>query len=137
MPLYKIGNFQFIDIGHFPIGQKQQVAMESRPGVDGLYFWLTGKRGQPFSVTTVADVENVFAAGVLMTQYEEVIGQVVPIVWSDRYLPKQYVVVDVVPVPDGIRQIVLGVGGLLGTSQGICTAQWTLAAAPLDLEVDP
>lgn len=140
MPQFSIGTFNFVNMSVFPLGHKQQVEMESRPGVDGLYFWLTGERGQQFTVETFVDVANVFAAGTIFTQYEKLIGKVVPVVWSDNYMPKQYVVIDVVPIPEGIRQIILGVGGVSGISYGICTAAWTLAAAPLDLlppEADP
>lgn len=137
MPQFSIGTFQFINIDVFPVGQKQQVSMESRPGVDGLYFWLTGQRGTPFTVTTAADVADANAAALQFIEYEQAIGSVVSVVWNGNALPKRYVIVDVQPVTEGIRQTILGVGGLLGTSQGLVTAQWTLAAAPIDLEVTP
>lgn len=136
MPRYYIGQYPFVSMSQFPISEKTTVEIESRPGVDGLYFWDTGKRGRPFQVQTFADVNNVESAGYLMTLYEQEIGKVVPVVFAGLFLPNQYMVLDVEPLAEGIRQVAAGVGGLSypSTSAGIIQAVWTLAAAPVQLQ---
>ncbi len=136
MPRYYIGQYPFVSMTQFPIGEKTTIEIESRPGVDGLYFWNTGKRGTPFQVQTFADVNNVESAGFLMTLYEQEIGKVVPVMFAGLYLPQQYAVINVEPVAEGIRQVSAGVGGLSypSTSLGIIQAIWTLAAAPVQLQ---
>lgn len=136
MPNYYIGQYPFVSMTQFPIAEKATIEIESRPGVDGLYFWNTGKRGRPFQVQTFADVNNVQSAGLLMTLYEQEIGKVVPVMFAGIFMPSQYMVIDVEPIPEGIRQVAAGVGGLSypSTSAGIIQAVWTLAAAPVQLQ---
>lgn len=135
MPNYYIGQYPFVSMSQFPISEKTTIEIESRPGVDGLYFWDTGKRGRPFQVQTFADVNNVESAGLLMTLYEQEIGKVVPVMFAGIFMPNQFMVIDVEPIPEGIRQVAAGVGGLSypSTSAGIVQAVWTLAAAPVQL----
>lgn len=136
MPRYYIGQYPFVSMSQFPIAEKSSIEIESRPGVNGLYFWDTGKRGRPFQVQTFADVFNVESAGLLMTQYEQEIGKVVPVMFAGIFMPNQYMVIDVEPVAEGIRQVAAGVGGLSFpfVSGGIVQAVWTLAAAPVQLQ---
>lgn len=136
MPGYYIGPYPFINISTFPLGETTQMDIEARPGVEGVHLFNLGKRGKPFQVETVVDVTNVLAAGVLMTYYEQMIGGVYPVMFATWAMPKMYCVLDVVPIPEGTRQILLGVGGTGGgVSYGILHAVWTLIAVNHDLQV--
>lgn len=137
MPIrFQIAQYPFVSMSAFPIGETTSVEIETRPGVDGVYGWNLGKHGKPFDVETFADVADVQFAGLLMTQYEALIGQVVPVMFAGLFLPKQYLILNVVPQPEGIRQVLAGVGGLSypNASAGIVQASWSLVATHEDLQ---
>lgn len=135
MANYMIGQYPFISMSHFPVGQKSATAIEVRPGVDGVYVWNLGQRGQPFTVQTVVDVNDIFSAGVLMSLYEKEIGKVVSVMFAGSAMPKRYAVLDVVPEAGGIQTVLLGVGGVSqGISNGLVVANWTLVAVNSDFQ---
>lgn len=128
-----IGTYPMITMSMVPIGQKQTTDLEIRPGVDGVYVWLTGTRGEPFEVQTVTDVNSAQDAVVLMQFYEALVGTVVPVMFANWIMPKQYVVLNVRPIPDQCRQVLVGIGGTGGgPSYGILAASWTLVATEED-----
>lgn len=127
-----IGTYPFIEMSMLPLGSKQTTEIESRPGVDGTYIWLTGTRGEPFEVITFVDTDGVLASTELIRQYELLIGLPQPVMFAGTALPKLHCVLNVRPVPGMVREIVAGVGGTGGTSYGICVAQWTLVATDQD-----
>lgn len=127
-----IGTYPFIQMSMLPLGSKQTTEIESRPGVDGTYIWLTGNRGEPFEVITVVDTDSVAASALLISHYEELIGTPQQVTFAGTIMPKLYAVLNVRPIPELIRQTVVGIGGTGGLSYGICAAQWTLVATDQD-----
>lgn len=126
MSTFRLGAFSFIDMGPIPIGIQQKVEIETRPGVDGHALFLTGARGEPFQVQTVVDVANVAAGALLFGQYENAVGDSASIIWAGVAHAKTFDILQVRPIQ--VNQIILGVGGLGGTSAGLVRAAWTLIA---------
>ncbi len=121
-----IGPFQFAHLSQMAPGHKMTTTVQSRAGVDGIFYWLNGRRGQQFSVTSVYDAINLADAVLAIQNYEATIGAIANYVFGGVQLPRQVGILDVVPIPDKIRQTVIGVGGVLGTSNGLAMASWQL-----------
>lgn len=133
---YSIGTFEFINLTRAISGPVQQLVREVRPAVKGVTLWKTGKRAEPFSLMSVVDTADCDAAEDLLHQYEELVGaNPVPVVWAGKNLaPRLVVVMDVVPLEEGICATLLGIGGTRGTSNGLCRCAWTLQ--PIDPNQD-
>lgn len=122
-----IGILPVISMSMSPLGAKQGTEIESRPGKDGFYVWLTGRRGEPFEIQTVTDVSNVAASCALIQLYESMAGSLQTLTYANQLYPYYFAVLNVRPIPDMTRQILLGVGGTSGgLSYGICGASWEL-----------
>lgn len=131
----KIGDFSFIHLSGAITGPVQQVVREVRPGVKGVTLWRTGKRAEPIVRASVVDTADCDAAEDLLHQYEELVGQnPVPVLWEGKLLARKVVVMDVQPLEEGIHQTLLGIGGTLGTSNGLCRCLWFLQ--PIDPDQD-
>lgn len=126
MSTFSIGSFNFIDMSEFPPSTRESVEVETRAGVNGHSLWLTGKRGMPFSVRTIVDVATVTAGGLLMAQYEAVVGSQATVVYAGVPFNKTFDVLNVAPVEN--RKILLGIGGVSGTSGALLVADWSLVA---------
>lgn len=125
MSSYRIGEFEFVSLSRALSRQKQQLERELRPGTDGVSLWRTGRRGEPFELVSFADVESVSAAQALLARYEDAVGgEPVEAVWADDEFEGLLVIHNVLPVPGGCRQTLIGVGGLLGSSHGYLRAVW-------------
>lgn len=132
----QIGEFQFISLSRAISGPVEQLAREVRTGVKGVTLWKTGKRAEPFMLVSEADTADVDAAEDLLHQYEDLVGEnPVPVTWNGKNLaPRLVVVMNVEPIENGIFQTLLGIGGLLGNSNGFCRCIWTLQ--PIDPNQD-
>ena len=133
MPVNKItdgtNSFTFIRISTMPSTARNQISLQSRDGVDGHSVWNTGSRGVPEVISTIVDLANVGAGETAFDAYCALIGSVVEITYAGQLRPNKYDVLDVRPVPDGLRAITLGVGGVSGGSIGaLLIAEWTVIA---------
>lgn len=125
-----IGTYPMITMSMVPIGRKQTTDLETRPGIDGVYVWLTGTRGEPFEVQTVTDIQSATDSIQLLQLYEAMVGTVQPVMFANWVMPKKYTVLNVRPIPEQCRQVLLGIGGTTnGTSYGILAASWTLISS--------
>lgn len=132
MPQYFIGDFEFISLSMVPLPPAQQLQIETRAGVDGVALWRTGVRGEPFIVQSFVDVPNLTQAQVLYDTYRTLIGaDPVTLIFADIPWADPVVVLNVRPIPNEIRAILLGVGGVAGNfgpSGATCACQWDLIA---------
>jgi hypothetical protein len=133
MSQFQLGPFAFINLT-VPVGLKERLARDVRSGVDGVTFWKTGKRGEPFSLLSVTDVANVAAAGVLLDGYHEAVGELLDLTWAGLPIQGvQFLVLDVLPLPQGMHATLLGIGGTGGTSEALLRCQWILEAIDITL----
>ncbi len=127
MSASSIGPFPFIRISEFPLPPQEQMELESRAGRHGMAAWLTGFKGQPFAVESIADTINGVAAANAITNYTALVGaNPQTVVYGGVTLPYQVLVKGIEPLE--VTQTILGVGGLLGLSQGLVIARWRLIA---------
>lgn len=68
-----IGGMPVIEIQGAPDLPKQKLAVEDRPGVDGIAFWETGHRGQQFTMTTRAAYGTLILAADALILYQAMI----------------------------------------------------------------
>ena len=125
-----MGEFYFVRMGEPPKPPTPAFEIERRAGVDGQAVWLTGIYGTEQIVRTFVDCPHVVAADNLRQCYFNSIGSVLPLKWAN--IPRQFrvLVLDVMPVEDGIRGIVQGIGGINGSSYATLTCDWKLLPVP-------
>lgn len=109
-----------------PLSHKKSTLVESRSGVDGVFVWLNGTRGEPFEVTTFKDCATIGDADTAIKDYEAAIGSLANVTFAGVDQPKQVAILNVRPVPEQVRAVLHGIGGTLGTSAAIAVASWTL-----------
>ena len=109
--------------------QTQNLHIFERDGVDGNFIMETGFRGKPFTIRTTVDADNLGDAAALYVSYTALINGIpVAITWHDidtSVTNVFYQVLDVRPVPDGIRWLGNSIGGLNGGG-AICECDWDL-----------
>lgn len=70
-----IAGFKFIAMyGEWDVNS-QMLVVDSRPGVDSMEFTLIGDKGNPFSLTTIVDVNDIRAGHPLVFNYKQLIEQ--------------------------------------------------------------
>ena len=129
-PKYKIGDKTFVRLD-FPAGPDEQIAIESRFGVEGHDIWQGGELGAVQQLASFTDAENVTKARDYFKEYQDLKKEgPQAVTWDGVELAFMLKVLAVAPVPRGIRKIVLGVGGLHGvtpnTSGARCECMWTV-----------
>lgn len=128
MSINRIGPFSFVSLTQPPRLVAQQLAVRSRPGVDGVMLQRLGIRCDPFQVESMADAPTHYDAMSLYDQYRFLVGAAaVNVVWANIPMAAayhQYFVLAVDPIE--IRAILHGHGGLNGISYGRCKCLWTL-----------
>ena len=129
MSQFKLGAFDFIDLT-VPVGLKERIARDVRSGVDGVTFWQTGQRGEPFLCESFVDVASLAAAEALLTEYHNAVGgDPLEMLWGGSLVHGvRFLVLDVLPHPRGMHAILQGIGGTAGTSQAVLRALWLLEA---------
>lgn len=121
----QIGSHVLINISSVPMAPQQDIVIESQAGVTGLTAWLTGNQGNKSSFTSVRDCSSLAAALAELAQYQLYPGLGPQIVkYGGVQLPFYVKVLDVQPVE--VKKIVLGTGGIAGTSAAILRAKWTV-----------
>lgn len=120
-----IGNHQFVTIDRRPPGPQEGVVFESQAGVDGVTAWLTGNVGRTSHIASFRDCVNLADALNHMAAYEltPALGPLA-IYYGNVQLPFGVKVFDVKPIE--IKQIVHGIGGVLGQSKAILRARWSV-----------
>jgi hypothetical protein len=120
-----IGSHLFVRISDLPAPPQQQIELESRAGRHGLAAWLTGVKGQPFELTSWADVANGLSAVQAIGLYSALVGAgPQAVVYGGIPLAYHVLVLGVQPVE--VTSTLLNVGGNLGISHGLCVAKWQL-----------
>ena len=129
---FAIGAFEFISLSRVFSRPTQKLVREARPGSSGVTFWRTGKRAEPVQIESAVDVGNIEQAEALIHAYELLVGaDPVVVRWGGLDLPDILAVVhDVQPVDHGVFKTLLGIGGVLGTSQAFVRALWMIE--PID-----
>jgi len=69
-----IGPHIFRTLSGHPVRPSQRVVVESRPGVPGVAVWLSGRRGDPFTLRSTSGFINLAGARAEYTWYTELIG---------------------------------------------------------------
>lgn len=128
MTLNRIGPFTFVRLSQPPQFAQQQLAIRSRPGVDGVMLQRLGTRADPFQCESFVDAPTLLDAYELYRQYTTIVGiGAVPVIWGGIPMLANYHVYHVTHVePVEIRAIVQGHGGLNGISYAFTRCLWTL-----------
>ena len=126
MTEFRLGEFEFVSLSRALSRPMQTIEREVRPGADGVTLWRTGKRGQPFVLMSFVDCSTVEAALALLKQYEQLVGDdPVTAKWAGQEVDELLVFVhNVVPDEQGLRAILLGIGGKEGTSHAFLRCHW-------------
>ena len=123
MALSSIGIFPFVRISDLPPPPAEMIQLETRAGVAGVGAWKTGVRGREMSLDTVADVANFAASITTLGAYTLLIGAAPQaLIYGGAAIAYRLQILDVTPVE--LTATCLGVGGILGTSYGLCVARW-------------
>jgi hypothetical protein len=129
--LFKIGDFDFIDLSRAPSRSLTRTVREVRPGASGVTLHRMGSQPAPYSLVSVRDVADVETGLDLYAEYEDAVGSdPVTLIWAGVDKGLVYIH-NVLPLDEGIYATLLGIGGLEGTSNGMVRAAWTLEWAGL------
>ena len=69
-----IGPFEFRTLTGNPVAPSQKAVVESRPGVPGVAVWLTGVRGEEFTLRSTAGFAALWQCRKEYTYYQQLIG---------------------------------------------------------------
>ena len=99
---------------------------EQRAGVDGIGLWLTGNRGEPFSIVTTLDCASVSAAGTAFAAYLSAILTKKNLYYAGAFWATVMVQNVVLQRITAFRGAVGGIQGWTGGSGCLLVTQWTL-----------
>jgi len=128
--VFKIGPHTFLSIDGVPPVRQQEGQIIVRPGVNGSAFWLTGKRGEPFTVRTRVDCTTKAAAMAKRVEYAELaFAGKQSMTWGDHLVATdgddaKVMVLAVRPLR--ADEIVTSSGGLNSPSNGFLECEWDL-----------
>lgn len=128
MSQFKIGAFTFINLSRLPSFPTTKLTREVRPGADGVTLWKHGKNAEPIVVESVVDAPTLAAGIALIRSYEAAVGAgPVDIVWADDTLSGVKAIIGgVMPLEGGVHRMLLGIGGVNGSSFALVRAHWLL-----------
>lgn len=66
--------FPFLSMNGTMVHAQQTFEREVRPGVNGVAIWLTGRRGEPFQISTTIDCTSAANAGIAFAAYHAAIA---------------------------------------------------------------
>jgi hypothetical protein len=120
-----IGNNVFVNISARPAAPQEGVQLESQAGVNGVTAWLVGSVGKTQTITSFRDCVNFADALNHLAAYEltSALGPLA-ITYGGVLLPFGVKVLSVEPLE--VKQIMHGVGGVLGQSGAILRARWSI-----------
>lgn len=121
--VYSIGQYRFINLSGNPEGAKEATQLQTRPGVDDVAVWLTGRRGEPFTMQSVVDTDTFAQTTTLMQAYRDLVGTAQRMLYASQDMGI-VMVLDVKRV-EAIRMASKS-GGLSALGGGLLTAEWTL-----------
>lgn len=127
--VFKIGPHTFLSIDGVPPVRQEQGQLVVRPGVPGVAFVLTGKRGVPFTVRTRVDYASKAVALAKRAEYAELaFAGKQQLIWSDHPLltedGAQVMVLEVRTIACG--ELLVSSGGLNSPSLGYLECEWDL-----------
>jgi hypothetical protein len=126
----RIAGFEFIAIIGAPDESAQMVSIDSWGGVNGVDFTDEGKKGSPFSILTVTDVDDKLDGDIKVRAYKDLIAQgSVTITQDGELLVDRFKVLAVIPM--SIRKISTAVGNKQSAQAGsLLECRWDLIALP-------
>ena len=127
--VFQIGPHTFLTLDGTPPMREQEGQIIVRPGVAGLAFWLTGERGQPF--TLVSRVDCASKADALAKRYEYrqlVLAGKQSLIWGDHNLETEdgAKVMVLAVRPQRLGELLVSSGGLNSPSLGYLDCEWDL-----------
>ena len=127
-----IGPFRFISLDGELDHTGESIAIDSRPGVYGMEFTLLGEKGQPFSMMSIVDVDDLTQASIQMISYKELIELNTVNVWKNGIPILGGFLVKVLNVTKTRAfKIVTPVGNKISNQAGaILECRWDLIAVP-------
>lgn len=131
-PVNSIGIHQFLSLDEAIDPPGESVDVVVRKNVDGVGLFLTGKRGQPFTLTSTVDQVDLTTAGDTMIAYKETLAEgLLTLVHVGRdYTNDKLLKFKVLNVVEVVRRTVVYTGFdlLNAPSEAQLIAQWTLVA---------
>ena len=133
-----IGPFHFIALHGSVEPTREQIApLLARPGIDGLGFVRTGRRGIPFRMTSVVDQVSLEDCLAVFGFYRLLIGAAAVVLIQDGYSylneGMKAVVLDVRLLRPP-HQVLTAVGGLHPPSGALLECEWELAMVEVNAE---
>jgi len=131
-----IGPYTFLRLSNMPERMQGIWARSARAGVNGVSLKFIGISCEPFTIQSMDFALNFAAAEGLYRAYQyATLASPMQVMYGGVLEPNQlFQVLNVVPVPGGIRAIVGGYKPQDSTLyQGICECQWTLQ--PIDITI--
>lgn len=127
LPLFQIGPFQFFSLSEPPQTPSEMADIIQRPGVAGTGFMKTGKKGEPFELTSSVDLADKYVAHAVASSYHSLEhAGTYDIVHSDVSYSFAGVAVVVMSVRTiAIKNLRTVAGGLNGGNAWL-TARWKL-----------
>ena len=127
-PATPIHQFTFVNMTRPPSEKQERLNVISQAGTDGQTIWKTGTRPNPYQVMTMVDHTTLADAVNLFRDYAEIIGSdPAQLIWAGN----DYDVANIRVIPMSVelvavREVVLGVGGVTGSSGATLRCVWTL-----------
>jgi hypothetical protein len=124
-----IGAFSFISLEGEYDWEEQQIAIDSRPGVEGMEFTLLGVKGQPFAMISLVDVNSLADGKSLIEDYKDLVAGNPVSVWKNGEVYVSAKVLKVTPLR--LAKIQTAVGNKRSSIAGaILECRWDLVAIP-------
>jgi hypothetical protein len=118
--------FPFLTLNGSLVHWRPTFDREVRTGVNGVGIWATGKRGEPFGMSTVLDCNSVAAAGTAFAAYQAAIGTKKDLYYCGA---KWGTILIHNVILTEVRKLTTRVGGIqnaTGQSGAMLYAQWTI-----------
>lgn len=117
--------FPFLTLNGALVPSRPTFEREIRPGVNGVGLWYTGRRGEPFGISTQLDCASVTAAGQVYAAYHAAIMTKKNLYYCSAFWGT--VLIHNVMLTE-VRKLTRRVGGINGSGSGgaMLYTQWTL-----------
>lgn len=118
--------FPFLTLNGSLVHWRQTFDREIRTGVNGVGIWSTGKRGEPFGISTMLDCNDVAAAGLTFAAYQAAIATKKDLYYCNA---KWGTVLIHNVILTEVRKLTTRVGGIqnaTGQNGAMLYTQWTI-----------